>query len=508
MKTKKQALKFSVCLFLAVFFMGLFCSRDTYAASNGTYKNMTWAIDDNGVLTLGGTLERCYAWDYNDVTQIVIQEGVTQIPADMFGRGTSIAKSRQYLNCTLVHLPDSLLTIGNYAFYEMYSLKYINFPKNLQSIGKGAFMMDKALTSFTLPDSLTNIGDLAFADCAALTYITIPGNVSYLGEKAFEECSGLTSAVIGKGCTYISKSLFAECRNLKSVSLPEGITVIKERAFYGCSTLETVNMPSTLKSIEKEGFSDVRVKSFHFHEGLTSLGDFALAYNSELSSVSLPDSLTQIGEYCFRDARKLKNVTLPPNLSYFSEGMLDGCGISTITIPGKAKGMGRYSLYKCPYLKTIIIENGVKTIDAMITSRNNLERVFIPKSVTSIGTAAFGCTDKLYKNCYKLKIIGYSKAKSYAKTKGFTYLSPKSLKVKKASKGVSLSWGHRSGATSYKIYRISNNSNPKLVKTIKKAKTRKFTDKSAKSGNTYQYYIYYYKGKKLIGSSWIGKIKR
>ena len=57
--------------------------------------------------------------------------------------------------------------------------------------------------------------------------------------------------------------------------------------------------------------------------------------------------------------------------------------------------MGRYSLYRCPNLKTVIIENGVKTIDAMITSRNNLERVFIPKSVTSIGTAAFGCTDKL-----------------------------------------------------------------------------------------------------------------
>ncbi|MDY2592284.1 MAG: leucine-rich repeat domain-containing protein, partial [Sodaliphilus sp.] len=48
------------------------------------------------------------------------------------------------------------------------------------------------LTSVTIPNSVTSIGDYAFSDCTGLTSITIGNSVTEIGECAFGKCSGLT----------------------------------------------------------------------------------------------------------------------------------------------------------------------------------------------------------------------------------------------------------------------------------------------------------------------------
>ena len=44
----------------------------------------------------------------------------------------------------------------------------------------------------TIPNSVTSIGDYAFYGCNGLTSITIPNSVTSIGEEAFEGCFGLT----------------------------------------------------------------------------------------------------------------------------------------------------------------------------------------------------------------------------------------------------------------------------------------------------------------------------
>jgi hypothetical protein len=95
-------------------------------------------------------------------------------------------------------IPNSVTSIGNYAFYYCYGL-----------------------TSITIPNSVTSIGNRAFYYCSGLTSITIPNSVTSIGNYAFEYCSGLTSVTIGSGVTSIGSQAF------DGVDIPTVISLIE-----------------------------------------------------------------------------------------------------------------------------------------------------------------------------------------------------------------------------------------------------------------------------------------
>ncbi len=62
-------------------------------------------------------------------------------------------------------IPNTVTSIGDYAFQLCKALKNISLPNGLTSIGKQAFGDCTSLSSITLPNSLTAIGDYAFIWC-------------------------------------------------------------------------------------------------------------------------------------------------------------------------------------------------------------------------------------------------------------------------------------------------------------------------------------------------------
>ena len=72
-------------------------------------------------------------------------------------------------------------------------------PDSVTSIGSFAFWVCSELTSIVIPDSVTSIGDFAFWDCKGLTSIVIPDSVTSIGYSAFKGCSGLKEIRIPKG---------------------------------------------------------------------------------------------------------------------------------------------------------------------------------------------------------------------------------------------------------------------------------------------------------------------
>ena len=118
-----------------------------------------------------------------------------------------------------IEIPETVISIGSYAFYECGNLTSVTFGENSQltTIGNRAFYGCNKLTNITIPDSVTTIGDYAFRDCDSFTSIIIPDSVTTIGKGAFYNCDYLTSVTIGNSVTTIGDEAFRNCNSLTDV---------------------------------------------------------------------------------------------------------------------------------------------------------------------------------------------------------------------------------------------------------------------------------------------------
>ena len=152
-------------------------------------------------------------------------------------------------------IPNSVTSIGNYAFSGCSGLTSVTIPNSVTYIGGWAFLYCSGLTSVTIGNSVTSIGSSAFANCSGLTSVTIPNSVTSIGDYAFYECSGLTSVTIPNSVTSIGYYAFYRCSGLTSVTIPNSVTSIVEGAFYQCSGLTSITIGSGINFIGKTAFA-------------------------------------------------------------------------------------------------------------------------------------------------------------------------------------------------------------------------------------------------------------
>ncbi len=228
---------------------------------------------------------------------------------------------RLVAGCKNTVIPDTVKTIGTWAFNRCYGLTSITIPSGVTNIERYAFSGCSGLTSVAIPVGVTSIDGSVFAGCSALSSfsvasdnpsfqtnngcllskdgkvlvrgvngdITIPSGVTSIGMQAFSQCSGLTSISIPNSVTNIGNSAFVECSGLTSVSIPDSIKTIGYAAFYGCSGLTSIMIPNSVKTI----------------------GDQAFCYCSRLTSITIPDSVTSIGDDAFYGCSGLTSITVP-----------------------------------------------------------------------------------------------------------------------------------------------------------------------------------------------------
>lgn len=114
-------------------------------------------------------------------------------------------------------IPNTVITIGSYAFSICNSLASVIIPNSVMSIGNGAFYGCNSLASVILPNSVMSIGDNAFYSCKSLASVTIPNSVTVIGMEAFNYCYSLTSVTIPNSVTTIGPRAFSGCGSLTSV---------------------------------------------------------------------------------------------------------------------------------------------------------------------------------------------------------------------------------------------------------------------------------------------------
>lgn len=149
------------------------------------------------------------------------------IPSTYKGKPVTSIGDAAFYECTgltSVTIPDSVTSIGSYAFEGCDSLQYTEYANGRYLGNKDnphlvlCSVIDKSVTSFTILDSTKIVSYHAFRDCDSLTSITIPNNIISISYSAFSSCSALTNVTIGKGVKELGSTIFEYCSALEEIT--------------------------------------------------------------------------------------------------------------------------------------------------------------------------------------------------------------------------------------------------------------------------------------------------
>ncbi len=167
---------------------------------------------------------------------------------------------------TSIDIPNSITKIGNFAFGccpELANIVVESGNPRYDSRNNCNAIIETADNTLIvgckntiIPNSVTSIGGWAFSYCYGLTSITIPNSVTAIGNGAFEGCIGLTSVDISNSVTSIGRYAFYNCQGLTSINIPYSVTSIGNYAFFWCTGLTSIVIPNSVTSIGNEAFKN------------------------------------------------------------------------------------------------------------------------------------------------------------------------------------------------------------------------------------------------------------
>ena len=389
------------------------------------YKNSNnW---ENDVLYIGTNLidtKSTIAGDYK------VKAGTTSIAWGAF---------EDCANLTSVVVPDSVLEIGQYAFYNCDSLQSMTVPfigATLNPNDEEQYINDTEYLSYffggssdtdnryEVPQSLkevvitkdTNIADWAFSGCGNIESVTIPSTVKSIGEYAFRNCYLLKEVKIKNGVTNIGKWAFENCASLTELTIPDSVTSISDYAFAYCDSLKKITVPFIGSDIA--GTTSKRFLYF-FYNGIpetlkevvitkdTKIGSHAFEDCKYIESITIPKTVKKIEDYAFYNCTGLKKVNISDLAAwcaiefdgYFGQNPLEyaknlyinGKLATDIVIPSSVEVLNWYTFKNCTSLKSVVIPNGVVQVGHQAFSGcSNLKSVTLPKTLKWIMDSAFG----------------------------------------------------------------------------------------------------------------------
>jgi len=354
-------------------------------------------------------------------------------------------------------IPDSVVSIGDYAFADCWYMINLVIPDGVVSIGDYAFIYCAGIKSFFLPQSVKDIGYMSFSapdyteinvspdnkyfssldgvlfdkDMSTLlqyppaeesrTRYAIPNGVKNIGADAFRGAQHLMRVDMPDSLVNVGERAFRGCYVLTDVVIGKNVVGIGEEAFFGCSWLTNVVVFDKVTHIGKDAFNIgnaatpvLTIYSAEKTYAYSYLRENGIRWRSILE---WPPSVKTIvfratgaeGKLTKEDViAQLADVDAGPGSGFFAEfdtsvlaigdNAFSMClGLKGIVIPDAITSIGDSAFRDCMSLETISIGNGLTSIsEHTFLECRNITSVFIPASVTSIGIGAFSSCNRLY----------------------------------------------------------------------------------------------------------------
>ena len=166
--------------------------------------------------------------------------------------------------------------------------------------------------------------------------------------------------------------------------------------------LGIITFDQPLTSIGQYAFRGGNLASIIFPEGVEELNNYVCLWCYDLTSVSIPNSVTKITSNAFSGCYNLSSYSgkfaTPDGRLLIMDGTVITFapgGLSAYEIPEGVTVIGGSSFANTQNLRSIVIPEGVTTIEAWAFEGSGLTSINIPNSVESFGTAPFRGCDRL-----------------------------------------------------------------------------------------------------------------
>ena len=340
----------------------LLCSLTATAHNfkiDGIYYNITNDTNKTVEVTFRGNYYNAYSNEYTG--SVVIPENVTYN-----GTTYSVTGIGEYafVGCsvTSITIPNSVTSIGRYAFAYSDGLKEVHISDIAAwcSIGFGSadanplyyaknlYLNNELVTALVIPNSVTSIGRYAFYGCTGLTSIVIPNSVTSIGSRAFYGCTGLKTVINFSNLTFSkgsSSNGYVVYYADKVYNAPNGFI---DGDFIWCNLNGANTLACYLGEVAK-----LTLPADYNGENYV-IGNDAFSGCTGLTSIVIPSSVTSIGSGAFEGCEGLTNIEIPNSVTNIGSYAFYGCNnIEELYIGSSVESIGSKAFAGCEKITEI-----------------------------------------------------------------------------------------------------------------------------------------------------------
>ena len=390
--------------------------------------NLTWALDDEGVLTIEGTGEM---YDFNESNYVNIyiggsgsNESTTAIDLDDPRETTTFryeTTTREYAttreNATTGYYIPSTEVVSPSITHPNDNYTYVGTTKKPTTTRhtETTTVRDEEPTtvpSTTRPES-TTVPSTSKSSARAVMYAmnyTSPDTFWTTSSEAQYPEDGyikiirwnlhfdkIKKVIIGEGVTSIGDYAFANCPQVTDVEIPDSVERIGYRAFINCTGLKEIEIPKNVIIIESFAFNNCSLLET-LNLNAENLGGGDAFYNTSIKSLNVGPNVSYIPRlYSLETVVFSEGATSVPNYAF------SGCDeLISVTLSGTVTSIGYQAFYNCYKLKSINIPNSVTYIgNYAFQNCESITTFTTPSSICDIGYRAFY-------NCINLNTVNYN----------------------------------------------------------------------------------------------------